>query len=166
MNKISFKPLEENDLNEMLEIYTYYIKNTTATFHVDAISIEQMKKILNYNHSFYKTFVILIEDDICGYVLFTQHKKREAYNTTAEVTIYLKPDFAGKKIGGEALSFIEIEAKKAGIHALVATITNENIASLKLFERNGYFKCAEYKEIGKKFGRYLGVIAYEKILEQ
>jgi L-amino acid N-acyltransferase YncA len=164
MNKISYKLIEENDFNEILEIYTYYIKNTTVTFHIDSISIEQMKDILNYNHPHYKTFVILTKKSICGYVLFTQHKKREAYNTTAEVTIYLKPDFAGRGIGGDALSFIENEAKKADIHALVATITSENIASLKLFERNGYFKCADYKEIGKKFGRYLGVIAYEKIL--
>jgi L-amino acid N-acyltransferase YncA len=124
-----------------------------------------MKEIVNLNHSIYKTFVIFMDDSLCGYVLFTQHKKREAYNTTAEVTIYLKFEFSSKGIGGTALSFIENEAKNAGIHALIATITNENIASIKLFEKNGYFKCADYKEVGKKFGRYLDLIAYEKILE-
>jgi L-amino acid N-acyltransferase YncA len=165
MSNITFKPVEEAHLSEILEIYTYYILNTTVTFHIDPISIEQMKEIVNLNNSFYKTFVIFMEETLCGYVLFTQHKKREAYNTTAEVTIYLKPEFSGKGIGKAALSFIENEAKNAGIHALVATITNENIASVKLFEKNGYFKCAGYKEVGKKFGRYLDLIAYEKILE-
>lgn len=165
MSCITFKSVEEAHLNEILEIYTYYILNSTATFHIDSISVEQMKEIVNLNHSFYKTFVIYLDDTLCGYVLFTQHKKREAYNTTAEVTIYLKPEFSGKGIGTTALSFIENEAKIAGIHALIATISNENIASIKLFEKNGYFKCADYKEVGKKFGRYLDLIAYEKILE-
>jgi len=165
MAQITFKQIREKHIKEVLEIYTYYILNTTVTFHIDPISVQEMKEIVHLNHPTFKTFVIYFEDTLCGYVLFSQFKKREAYSTTAEVTIYLNNEFTGKGIGSTALGFIENEAKHAGIHALIAIITGENIASIKLFKKNGYFKCAEYKEVGKKFGRYLDVIDYEKILE-
>ncbi len=47
---------------------------------------------------------------------------------------------------------------------LVATICGENAASIGVFAKNGYEKCAHYKEVGQKFGQLLDVVAYQKIL--
>jgi phosphinothricin acetyltransferase len=55
-------------------------------------------------------------------------------------------------------------AQRTGIHVLIVTICGENNMSIKLFEKNGYFKCAHYKEVGKKFGQWLNVVAYQKII--
>jgi phosphinothricin acetyltransferase len=70
----------------------------------------------------------------------------------------------GRGLGGRGAQFIEDVAKSNGIHVLVATICGENEASIRLFERNGYEKCAHFREVGKKFGRWLDVVAYQKIL--
>jgi L-amino acid N-acyltransferase YncA len=50
------------------------------------------------------------------------------------------------------------------MHVLMATICGENDKSIRLFEKNGYFKCAHYKEVEEKFGELLDVVAYQKIL--
>ena len=93
-------------------------------------------------------------------------KNREAYDTTAEVTIYLKHDCIGKGIGSAALTYIEDYAMDKNFHVLIATITGENEQSIRTFDKNGYEKCAHYKQVGKKFDRWLDVVAYQKILEK
>lgn len=79
-------------------------------------------------------------------------------------TLYLKPEFTGKGIGREAVAFIEGIAIDKKIKVLVASVSSENIASIKLCQRMGYEQCAHYREVGEKFGRILDVIDYQKIL--
>jgi L-amino acid N-acyltransferase YncA len=165
IEKISFVELCDERLNEITEIYNHYILNSTATFHGRRLSAEEMKEIVFFENPKYKTYLILQDDVICGYVILSQHKKREAYDGTAEITVYLKPDLTGKGIGTIALKHIEEIAHKSDIHVLVATIAGNNNSSIKLVEKNGYFKCAHYKEVGRKFGQLLDVVAYQKILE-
>ena len=80
--------------------------------------------------------------------------------------MYLKPDCIGVGLGSLGLQHLEEYARKQGIHVLVATICgeNENEKSIHLVERNGYFRCAHYKEVGLKFGQYLDIVGYQKIL--
>ncbi len=164
IGEINFIELNEEYLSEVTNIYNYYILNTTATFHNQILTVEEMKEIVFFNNPKYKTFIINQDNILCGYIILHQHKKREAYDDTAEVTIYLKPDSTGKGIGTIAVKYIEDIARKLNIHVLIAGICGENSKSIKLFEKNGYFKCAHYKEVGRKFGQILDVVAYQKIL--
>ena len=61
-----------------------------------------------------------------------------------------------------AMNFIECEAKSRGIHVLIGTLSEENISSMKLFEKTGFEKVAHLKNVGEKFGKILDVIIYEK----
>jgi hypothetical protein len=81
-----------------------------------------MKEIVFFANPKYQTYAVMDGDHLRGYVLLTQHKKREAYDKTAEVTIYLSPDAVGQGFGSLAVQHIEAIAKNSGIHVLVATI--------------------------------------------
>ncbi|MDT8901524.1 N-acetyltransferase family protein [Anaeroselena agilis] len=164
MQNYRFYEMEERHLDKVLQIYTHYVLNTTATFHARPLTKQEMRKIVFFRNDKYRTFVICDENELCGYVLITQHKNREAYDGTAEITVYLNPDFIGKGIGSLAIKHVEVYARKQQLHVLVATICGENTNSIKLFERNGYFKCAHYKEVGQKFGQLLDVVSYQKII--
>lgn len=164
MQNVLIEELREEHLQAVLDIYTYYILHTTATFHTHALTLNDMREIVFFDNDKYKAFIIKEEDGICGYAILTQYKKREAYNGTAEVTVYLKHDCVGKGIGSLAVRFIERLAKEKGFHVLLAIICGENDRSIALFEKNGYIKCAHYKEVGMKFGRLLDVVSYEKLL--
>lgn len=164
LNEYIIEDIKEWHLPKIQEIYNYYVLNTINTFHTHALSIEEIKEMVFLEKPKYKTFVINKNNDICGYMTLTQHKKREAYDDTAEVTIYLKHGVIGKGIGSLGIQYIEKYAKTNSFHVLIASICGENKKSIKLFERNGYKKCAHYKEIGKKFGQLLDVVAYQKII--
>ncbi len=164
INNIEFAAMTPVVLSEALDIYNYYVLNTTATFHTNPLTLDEMSGLVFFDNSKFKTFVILCDGIICGYAIASQFKKREAYDGTAEVTVYLKPEYAGKGIGSLAVKFIEEYALTQGFHGLLALICGENTQSIKVFEKNGYEKCAHYKEVGKKFGRWLDVVVYQKII--
>lgn len=164
MHDTVFEEIKEEHLTEVLEIYKYYILNTSATFHKHVLSKDEMRELVFFDCPKYKTFVIKSGGTICGYVILTRYSRREAFDDTSEVTIYLKPDYMGKGIGSQALQFIEAIARQQNMHVLIATICGENLKSISLFEKNGFTKCAHYKEVGKKFGKLLDIVAYQKIL--
>lgn len=161
---VSFRPIQKKDLREVASIYNYYVENSTATFHLDPISEMEMEETLLLNHPVYQSFVVLFDEDVCGYCYLGQFRKKEAYDISAEITLYIHPYFTGKKIGVSVLSFMEKTAKELGLKNLVGVITSENTSSIKLFEKCGYFKVGHLKNIGVKFGRALDVVSYQKEL--
>jgi phosphinothricin acetyltransferase len=165
MSNIQFEELKPQHIHSVLDIYMHYVLNTTATFHARTLSLKDMQEMVLFGSSVYKTFVMTHKGELCGYVILGPYKKREAYNGTAEVTVYLRHDKTGCGMGSRAVRFIEDYARTKGIHVLIATICGENSRSIRLFEKNGYEKCAHYKEVGRKFGKLLDVVAYQKILE-
>ncbi|MDF2523867.1 MAG: Phosphinothricin N-acetyltransferase [Clostridiales bacterium] len=164
MSEFIFHEAGEKHIEDLLNIYNYYVLYTTATFHAKPLTEEAMRSLIFFHNPKYKTFVMIKDDVLIGYVLLTQHKSREAYDRTGEVTVYLKPDYIGAGVGSLAVKYIEEFAKQKDFHVLVATICGENQKSIKVFERNGYEKCAHYKQVGSKFNQWLDVVAYQKIL--
>lgn len=164
MNQYTLTEMRTEHLVEVLEIYNYYVLNSTATFHIQPLTIDEMKELVFFKEPKYKTFVICMEDRICGYVLITNFKKRQAYDQTAEVTIYLHPEYLEQGMGTVGLSYIEEFARINNLHSLIAIISGDNQKSIKLFEKQGYQKCAHYREVGRKFGLILDVLCYQKII--
>ena len=159
---ITFKEIEEQDLAEVQKIYDWYIENSTATFHTEPIQKDQLKEFIYINHSLYQSFLIYQNKEISGYCYLTNYKKREAYNRTAEVTIYLKPEFCNKGIGKIALGHLMKTAEKNGLKNLIGIIAGDNVGSIALFEKAGFTKCAHFKNVGEKFNKVLDVIAFQK----
>ncbi len=165
MSHFTFQELTEEHLPEILEIYNYYVVNTLATFHMQTLSLAEMRSISIFDDPRYKSFAVFDQQQICGYVILHQFRVRAAYDDSGEVSIYLKPDYQNHGIGSLALQYIETVAKATGFHVLVATISGENTQSIQVFQKNGYVKCAHFKEIGKKFGQRLDSISYQKIID-
>ncbi len=161
---ITLDLITTKNLHEVAVIYNYYIKNSTATFHTEEITIDDIKTIIPIDHPKYKAFLIKDDHTICGYVYLGSYKPRQAYDRTSEITIYLKPGFEGEGIGSKVLFMMEDVAIKHDITVLLGIITGENESSIRLFEKCGYEKCAHFKQVGEKFGRILDVIGYQKIL--
>jgi L-amino acid N-acyltransferase YncA len=158
--------LQEKDFPLVKEIYDHYILNSIATFHTGLISIEELKKVIWIDHPKYKSYLIAYNGEISGYCYISQYKNRQAYDRTAEITIYIRPDHTGKGIGKETISMLESVARNNGISVLIGIITGENLPSIKLFENCGYEKCAHFKKVGQKFNRILDVVAFQKIISE
>jgi phosphinothricin acetyltransferase len=161
---IQFRPLNEPDFAEVKRIYDWYVANSTATFHTEPVQIGELKEFIYTDHPRYKSYLIHLDGKIAGYCYFTYYKKRQAYDRTAEVTLYLDPELRGKGIGKIALKFLEGQAITVGLKNLLAIITGDNEGSIALFSGAGYTKCADFKRVGEKFGKILDVVGYQKEL--
>ena len=159
-----FVPMSEDDLEAMLPLYNHYVRESTATFHTQEVDLETMRGLLMPDYPRFGSWKIVADGVPAGYVVLGRYKPREAYDGCAEVTIYLDPAYPGKGIGHAALEFLEYRARERKFHSLIAIICAENTASVKLFQRLGYTECAHYHEVGFKFGRWLDVLSYEKLL--
>lgn len=156
--------MEKKYLEDALFIYQWYVKNSTATFQIHDSTLTEMHELLFFTDPTYRSFAVLENTRCIGYGIITQFKKREAFDRTAEITIYLETTATRKGYGREVLEYLEEFARTQGFHALVALISGENTGSCKLFARNGYTQCAQYREVGFKFNRWIDLVCYEKIL--
>ncbi|MEP7322856.1 MAG: N-acetyltransferase family protein [Saprospiraceae bacterium] len=159
---LSFVPIREDDLSTIKDINDWYILNTTATYYTEPITFDQLKEVIYFNHPRYKSYLIYDDTDTVGYCYLTHYKKRPAYDRTTEITIYLHKDHCHRGIGSIALEYLEKQAIETGLKNLVAGISADNTASLALFEKSGYIKCAHFKNVGEKFGMILDVVYYQK----
>ena len=161
---LTFIELKESDLPEVKKIYDWFIAHSTATFHTEPIQLEQLKEFLYIDHPLYKSYLIYLDKEIAGYCFLTNYKKRQAYDRTAELTIYLKQEFSGKGIGKIAVARLEKIAIEKGLKNLLAIITGDNDGSIALFKSCGYVQCANFRNVGEKFGKVLDVVGFQKQL--
>lgn len=165
MRQIHFQKIGETHIQPALEIYQYYILHTTVTFHCNMLSAQQMRRLLIMEDPRFASFAVMENERMCGYVLIHPFSEREAYRNTTEIGLYLHPDCTGRGLGSQALTYIEAFARENGFHVLLSLITSENQPSMRLFERHGYTRYGCMREAGMKFGRYLDVMEYQKILD-
>jgi phosphinothricin acetyltransferase len=154
----------EQDLDRMLDLYNYYIENTSVLFDDRPISLEEFSTRVYIKHNTYKTFLIQQNNEFYGFCFLTRFRKKRAYEKTAEVGIYLQPDFTRKGLGREIVTYLEAIAREQGIEVIIASISGENVASLSLFRKLGYEQCAHFKRIAEKFGRKMDLVDFQKIL--
>ena len=68
--QITFNTLQEKDLAIVKEIYDYYILHSTATFHTEQITIDELKEFILIGHPKYKSFLIEYDGATCGFCYF------------------------------------------------------------------------------------------------
>lgn len=162
---VRIEPMAEKYLPQVLEIYNYYVQNTTVTFHVNPLSLEDMRALVFHSNPRHGTFVLLYGEEVVGYVILSAHHPREAYSRTGDIAVYIKKDCRGARLGEVAVRHIEGFAAQQGFRALVAVVCAENDRSIRLFRRLGYIQCAHFRRVGEKLGRVLDVLCFEKLLE-
>ncbi len=159
---VTFQPINQKTLVDATSIYNYYVENSTATFHTEKVTENELAKSLSLGSETYPSYTIHFQKEIVGFCYLSKFRPKQAYDITAEVTLYLHPGHLKKGIGKEVLAFLEKEAKERGIKNLLGVITEENKASIILFEKCGYNKAAHLKNIGIKFNKTLDVTWYQK----
>jgi phosphinothricin acetyltransferase len=151
------------DIDEITNIYNEAIKKTVATFDTDEKTNTEQKKWFK-EHGKKNPLIVAEEDNIIlGWAALSKYSTRCAYSDTAEISLYVKEEFQDKGIGKRLMEKIVQEGKKAGIHVIIARITEGNEKSIYLHKSVGFEHVGIMKEVGKKFGRIIDVYLMQKI---
>ncbi|MDP4207928.1 MAG: N-acetyltransferase family protein [Bacteroidota bacterium] len=162
MEQLEFFRIKDEDLVLVKDVYDYYVLNSTATFHTEPVTLDELREFIPLKDERYQSFLIFYKHQYAGYCYFGHYKKRQAYNRTSEITLYLKPEFSQKRIGTQTLQFLEKVAIENNFKNLLGIISGDNEGSIALFRKCGYVQCAHFKNMGEKFGKLLDIVAYQK----
>lgn len=155
----------EHDLSAIKDIYNYAVLNTTATYDINPRDDKYFADMLSEHTGKYLLAVYEDNGDIIGYVTLSQFSRRDAYDITAELSVYVKADCQNKHIGTQlmeyALSYAQTENR---FLTIVSLITSDNEHSIYLHKKFGFEFGGRIKNAGFKFDRFLGVDIYYKNL--
>ena len=152
-----------SDAAQITAIYNYYILNTHHTFETEPLSVEQTQERISRTIEQYPYLVAEEDGEILGYAYATEFRLRQAYEHSAEVSIYVKSDAKQKGIGTELYKKLFEELYEGYVHAIVAGISLPNDPSVRFHEKLGFVKVAHFNEIGYKLGRWIDVGYWELI---
>ncbi|MBD5387259.1 N-acetyltransferase [bacterium] len=152
------------DTREIAEIYRWYVENTTASFELIPLSEEKMLQRIKDIASDFPYYVWEEGGNILGYCYAHRWKSFPAYDITLETTIYLRPEARGRGIGRRLMDKLIAECRAARYTSLIACITAENTESCRFHESLGFLPVSRFRNVGKKFGRLLDVVDYQKEL--
>ena len=146
-----------DDASALLDIYNYYVLNTTVNFDIDALSLETFTDKINHIVSEYPYIVYEENNEILGFAYGSRFRPRPAYNYTAESTVYVKHTAHGKQIGSKLYAELIRLLKETDLHTVLGVLTVPNDASINLHEKFGFEKVAHLKEVGLKFGEWQNI---------
>jgi phosphinothricin acetyltransferase len=106
------------------------------------------------------------DGEVVGWAALWPFSDRRAYADTAENSVYVRSDWRGRGAGRLLLAATLAAARRAALHAIVARIAGENVASIRLHESLGFFRVGTLREVGRKFGRLIDVALLECLIEK
>ena len=154
-----------NDLKDITDIYNYAILETNATFDTEIKTLEDRKEWFKKHGERYPILVAEEDGNIVGWASLSKYSTKCAYSDTVELSLYIRPEHQKKGIGKQLMERIIEEGEKAGLHAILARITDGNKVSIRLHEMFGFKHVGVLKEVGFKFSKRLDVHLMEKILK-
>ena len=101
---------------------------------------------------------------LLGYAYATPWRSRRGYRYSVEVTVYVTPAAHRRGVGRALYASLFARLTAAGYHAAMAGIALPNPASVALHEAMGMTQVAHFRETGFKFGRWVDVGYWERVL--
>ncbi len=155
----------ESDIKEITEIYNHYIANSVATFEQIAIDSEEMAKRIDASTSANLPWLVAENGtSVLGYAYATKWRVRSAYKHSVEITVYKSPNVQTKGVGSALYKVLFEELRKLSMHVVIAGISLPNPPSIALHEKFGMTKVAEFKQVGRKFDRWVDTGYWQKLL--
>jgi L-amino acid N-acyltransferase YncA len=160
------RPSTDADLPAITAIYAHHVLTGTGTFEVDPPSLDDMRGRRADVLSKGLPWLVAVDDgNVVGYTYCNWFKPRPAYRFSAEDSIYLSPEAAGKGIGRTLLAELLAQAQRAGVRKLIAVIGDSaNAGSIAVHKSAGFQPVGVLKSCGWKFDKWLDVVMMDKAL--
>lgn len=153
IEKVTFRDANIEDLPTIVAIYNSTVASRMVTADTEPVSIEERTPWFNeHNPSKRPLWVVEYEGEICGWISFQSFYGRPAYDSTAELSIYLDEKFRGKGIGKLTLKHAIDACPSLKIQNLLGFIFAHNDASLHLFADFQFEKWAHLPEVAELDG--------------
>lgn len=163
---VILRDANEDDMPVVLGIYAHHVIHGSASFELEPPTVEQMRQRRADVCAYGLPYLVAEHDgQVVGYGYATLYRPRPAYRFTVEDSVYVREDMSGLGIGQALLSRVIERCIEGGRRQMVAIIGNsENLASIRLHERQGFRKVGVFESVGFKHGRWLDTVIMQREL--
>jgi phosphinothricin acetyltransferase len=144
----------ENDLKDIVSIYNSTISTRQSTADTKEVSVESRLEWFR-QHDPKKRPLLVHEDNnkVVAWVSFQSFYGRPAYEHTAEISIYISPEYRGKGLGRSLLAESIELTEQLDIKTVVSFIFSHNIPSTKLFKSFGFKEWGKLPNVAEMDGK-------------
>lgn len=155
-----------NDANNILNIYSPYILDTSFTFETEVPSEETFgERIENYLH-YWPWLVCEFDGKIAGYAYGSKYRERTGYQWCVECSVYVHDDFQRMGIAKALYTALFEILKIQGYRNVYAVINLPNDKSVQLHESCGFKWFATYENVGYKLGKWKDVGWWQLVINE
>ena len=145
-------------------IYRPFVTDSWVSFETEPPDrMDMAQRIGSYGES-HAWLVAEAQGHVVGYAYASPHRTRAAYETSADVAVYVDPAAARQGIGRALYTALFPLLREKGLHAAFAGIALPNPASIALHEAMGFTPVGIYREVGWKMGGWRDVGWWQRIL--
>ncbi|MDF2066497.1 GNAT family N-acetyltransferase [Bacillus sp. Cr_A10] len=156
------RPIQEKDLQDILEIYNDAILNTTAVYTYEPQTLENRQQW--YQQKMNEGYPILVfeqDNRVAGFATFGPFRAWPAYKYSIEHSIYVSKEFRKKGIATSLMKELIAIADEREYRTLIAGIDATNEKSIAMHKNFGFEYSGTIKKAGFKFNRWLDLAFYQ-----
>jgi L-amino acid N-acyltransferase len=155
----------EADLEGILAIFNDVIARTTAVWRDEPVTLQERRTWMQSRQA--QGFPVLVAREgasVLGFASFGEFRAPPGYRSTVEHTVHVRADVRGTGIGRSLLEALLARAEAQGRHVVVAGVDAESAVSLRLHQRLGFTEVGRFREVGRKFDRWLDLVFLQRLL--
>ena len=155
----------EHDLPGILAIFNDVIAHTTAVYREEPVALDERRAWMASRTAVGYPVVVARDDTgVLGFASFGDFRAWPCYRSTVEHTVHVRADVRGGGIGRSLVEALLPRAQALGKHVLVAGVDADNSVSLQLHRRLGFLEVAHFREVGRKFDRWLDLVFLQRFV--
>lgn len=147
----------EADSEAIRAIYNYYVQHSTCTYQIDPETAEERLAWMRERSARYPATVAEADGTVIGWAALSPWKSRCGYAWAAEASVYIHHEHHRRGLGKALLLDLIERAKAAGLHTVIGGASSDQTASVALQLAVGFEVIGTFREVGRKFDRWLDV---------
>jgi L-amino acid N-acyltransferase len=154
----------ESDMSAVSDIYNFFVRTSTATFEIEPELLTTRREWFRRQSDATPVTVLLLGGDVLAWGAISLHRARAGYQHTAETSVYVRHDCHRRGYGRAVIADLIERARALGYHTLLAGCCSEARPSVALHESFGFRQVGCFRQVGRKFERWLDVIYLQLLL--
>jgi len=161
MPAIRIRPVKEGDREPVVSIFNHYIRESHAAFPDQPVGPGFFNVMIHGAHA---SYVAEERGRVVGFAILRPFLAFPAFSGTAAVTFFILPSHVRQGLGTRLMGAMTEDARRLGIHTLVAQISSRNGGSIDFHEKQGFRECGRIPDAGNKFGESFDLVLMRRTL--
>jgi L-amino acid N-acyltransferase len=156
----------EDDIPEIRAIYNDVIATSTAVYAEKPVALdERLTWFRLRRQQGYPILVATDDSGLIGFISFGDFRAWPCYLHSVEHSVHVRADRRRRGVGRSLIEALIPRACASGKHILIAGIDADNAGSLGLHRSLGFEQVAHFREVGRKFNRWLDLVFMQRFLD-